>query len=750
MSSSSSSSFSVLVLVWAVVANGLSAAPARSRLELKEHYSRILIDGDNVRGKSGFRATKDSLLGAVSQWASAGLESPATVYYDHGPRADAFERNDVRVVFSGPRLSADDAIARDVRYVLERSTLKRIAVVTSDTNLVTRCKRAARGLGRVDFIKATALAKALDLDVELLLQTVEPSTRGDDLEWLHALAQRAKDTNLFAEPLSPEELVLECEASELAKAIFANGGGAKGKEETWERVLHAGKLFSDLLSNECPDEDFRRHVRKEEERWRRKRERDFVPRWHWARYRISPGEQWPGGWTTNEPGSLTLNLAQHEPNYLPHIVRVNCPEVKNDVIRVVVTSDTHGLEIPEAKGDLVIHAGDFALDSRNKIANAAALEAFNGWLEKFPAGLVVRGNHDPVRAKLAAPYATEPTLYDFVFAKSSMRVLAAPHGSYRHAAALVATVGHVDLVVSHAPPAGVLDATYSGYSAGSKTLRRGLEQAFANRSLPALWICGHIHESAGLRVRDGVLVLNAAAANPGRAVELVRPPARLDLKFVDHKNNPKTKNVDQMAPTEKITQISLEKSPEDRVLLAVDLGATRVGVAAYDHSGALVAYASAADPAAAVASMKLDSRPALVAAEGSRALCERAMNDLAAAGLVAAKTAEVVDAGRWRADLLTRKECRNAPSSKEAAHHIAEQFIFRSRQAFRVPSLDAKLTTDAADAICFGAWAAANLNWTPLAPPSAATTSDPRRLVQRYSNGNIIRPRATRECLPLE
>ena len=53
------------------------------------------------------------------------------------------------------------------------------------------------------------------------------------------------------------------------------------------------------------------------------------------------------------------------------------------------------------KGDLLIHAGDFWLDTQNRNRNAKAFEDFDAWLYRrdFTHKIVLRGNHDPVRCE---------------------------------------------------------------------------------------------------------------------------------------------------------------------------------------------------------------------------------------------------------------------------------------------------------------------------------------------------------------
>lgn len=103
----------------------------------------ILIDGDNVRGKTSFSISKFKLLEDLLYWASHFEQrNKFILYYDHGVKQEAFYLEDVGIVvaFSG-RKKTDDIIARDIVW-FQNSQLKRLVVVTEDLELKQRCKRA--------------------------------------------------------------------------------------------------------------------------------------------------------------------------------------------------------------------------------------------------------------------------------------------------------------------------------------------------------------------------------------------------------------------------------------------------------------------------------------------------------------------------------------------------------------------------------------------------------------------------------
>jgi Icc-related predicted phosphoesterase len=62
-----------------------------------------------------------------------------------------------------------------------------------------------------------------------------------------------------------------------------------------------------------------------------------------------------------------------------------------------------------------------------------------------------------------------------------------------------------DVIVSHSPPLGCLDGTERGVNIGSPGLKKYIE-----KMNPKLVICGHVHESRGIVIMGGTLIVNAA------------------------------------------------------------------------------------------------------------------------------------------------------------------------------------------------------------------------------------------------
>ncbi len=70
--------------------------------------------------------------------------------------------------------------------------------------------------------------------------------------------------------------------------------------------------------------------------------------------------------------------------------------------------------------------------------------------------------------------------------------------------------GEKNVLISHCPPLGILDLTYSGIHAGCAVVREIMHNF-------DVIFCGHIHESPGIYVKDkSNIVLNPGSASSGR------------------------------------------------------------------------------------------------------------------------------------------------------------------------------------------------------------------------------------------
>lgn len=189
-------------------------------------------------------------------------------------------------------------------------------------------------------------------------------------------------------------------------------------------------------------------------------------------------------------------------------------------MRVVCLSDTHNtqgnFDVPD--GDLLVHAGDFSMMGREH-----EIRDFDAWLGTLPhrRKIVVAGNHDwmfqtdPPRALSMITNATyledseatveglhvwgspwQPWFFDWAFNLQRGREIAAKW-------ALIPA--GVDILITHGPPADILDTVPRGEHVGCADLKRELA-----RVKPRLHVFGHIHDAYGTHRADGTIYVNAS------------------------------------------------------------------------------------------------------------------------------------------------------------------------------------------------------------------------------------------------
>lgn len=200
-------------------------------------------------------------------------------------------------------------------------------------------------------------------------------------------------------------------------------------------------------------------------------------------------------------------------------------------MRLVFVSDTHNrlgrISVPD--GDLLIHCGDFTMRTEAKTPeqHLGQVEQFNRELGALPHPLkvVVAGNHETpfetMNAEARALLTNATYLQDELAVIGGLRIYGSPwqpeyrkwafnlpRDSQELADVWKRVPDHVDILVTHGPPKGILDRTPDWPTVGDAFL---LERVLQVR--PRIHCFGHVHFSAGVLERDGITFVNAASLN---------------------------------------------------------------------------------------------------------------------------------------------------------------------------------------------------------------------------------------------
>ena len=188
---------------------------------------------------------------------------------------------------------------------------------------------------------------------------------------------------------------------------------------------------------------------------------------------------------------------------------------KRGIIRIICISDTHTyhnkIELPE--GDVLIHAGDFSFTG-----TPGELDSFNTWLIKqdFKHKLIIYGNHelslDPNKTPYFQNYRDMITegkvLFNTLVEIDGIRFWGSPYTpefcnwafsySPEEAEDMWSEIPQCDVLITHGPPAGILDKSHpGGISLGCEELREKVLEI-----KPRLHAFGHIHGGYGNLVYD--------------------------------------------------------------------------------------------------------------------------------------------------------------------------------------------------------------------------------------------------------
>lgn len=561
----------------------------------------FLIDLENVRGKSEFELTHRELLKRTSLWAEVNnLTNRVSFIVDHGSVHQGYYLPEVglSLIFAGPKMKADDVLARDVTF-LKKNTV----VITADNELMSRCRNAVTNSDAdidIQFVQPIKFITDLESLMKQLEKKMEDGkqlqSNGNVLEseeeTSNSLLSVSALTRDLAQKIDEEIKIrgamyetevkmrekknmstpkkrrqLEKRARQLCERLAMKGGQNIDHLTTLNGITAYDRTFQDAVLDEW--------TKMRSAATRREMTGDRILLAEHFRRRI-------------ESVAIMSDANADETNYsLRYVEHVNSLVGTNAAtsmsgsklitsdsssfkssgpVRLVVISDTHGFEeqltkdgdvLPE--GDVLLHLGDFAIDSSTAKKNKA-LKKFDAWLARQPyrTKIVLRGNHDPFSVDFTLSGANYFSKPKSISLDGRLVLTLVPYCSPRHLASSWRNMPmFCDVLASHSPPNKVLDKCYNGANAGCASLRSKVERMIAGP--PYLWLCGHIHEGRGsenvafgLSMRE-TLVVNAANANTGMASYIKYGPVVVDIEPDGHVN---------IIQGEMITNISTDKEVE--------------------------------------------------------------------------------------------------------------------------------------------------------------------------------------------
>ncbi|CAF0922084.1 unnamed protein product [Adineta steineri] len=223
---------------------------------------------------------------------------------------------------------------------------------------------------------------------------------------------------------------------------------------------------------------------------------------------------------------------------------------ESNTTRIVCISDTHSryqFELPP--GDILVHGGDFSLDGRQ-----TEIEEFLKYLKgltQYRLKIFIAGNHDLTlepkfyeetwkrwhyRGKqdyeLIGRLIRDPSLatehgiiyleqQEFIDPQTGLKFFGSPYqpefcdwafnlpaNSPEIKQVWSKIPDDVDVLITHGPPANILDKTYMEQHVGCAQLL-----ARVQKIKPKLHVFGHIHEAYGREEHDSTIFVNASTCN---------------------------------------------------------------------------------------------------------------------------------------------------------------------------------------------------------------------------------------------
>jgi Icc-related predicted phosphoesterase len=215
-------------------------------------------------------------------------------------------------------------------------------------------------------------------------------------------------------------------------------------------------------------------------------------------------------------------------------------------MRIVCISDTHDIfrDLTVPDGDLLLHGGDLS-----RLGKVTEVTATADWLRSLPHRhkVVIAGNHDLCMLEVGAREMLSGLTYleDESCEIEGLKIFGSPwspaHGYWAFQAERGAALRECwqripldsDILITHGPPLGILDAHQNGKALGCDELLARVREV-----QPLLHLFGHVHESHGIRCSgDGLLpdlaefrtvFVNASSSSVG--YKYTQPPVVFDFE----------------------------------------------------------------------------------------------------------------------------------------------------------------------------------------------------------------------------
>lgn len=207
-------------------------------------------------------------------------------------------------------------------------------------------------------------------------------------------------------------------------------------------------------------------------------------------------------------------------------------------MKLSVISDTHlnHDKLGIMSGDVLIHCGDMFNMFNQRDDDFDRMDAWFG-CQDFDLILCIGGNHDYELQKrveyVEQPFKNAILLNDTGYEYQGIKFFGSPwvpqlvgHAFYACDRELMMQwskiPGDTDVLITHTPPAGVLDVSSHGLQLGCSFLAENVR-----RVSPRLHCFGHVHESTGVLKKNKTTYINAAMAN--RELGFIKDPYTFSL-----------------------------------------------------------------------------------------------------------------------------------------------------------------------------------------------------------------------------